>query len=64
MTFQVRQNLERLSSLLQRDGTARADAAANDDATSAPPQVTKAVSEQELGVNGEQGAVKRGKDEF
>ena len=43
---------------------ARADAAANDDATSAPPQVTKAVSEQELGVNGEQGAEKGGKDEF
>ena len=61
MPFQVRQNLERLSSLLQRDVTTKAAASANEDTASAPLQAPKVVAEQE---NKEQKDEKIRKDEF
>ena len=61
---QVRQNLERLSSLLQRDGTPRPDATATEETITSPPQTPTVVAEQEVGQSREQGAEKTGKDEF
>ena len=65
----MRQNLERLSSLLQRDGTTRVGATSGEDKPSAPPQAPNAANvvaeeQQEVGGNRVKRVAETGKEEL